>query len=471
MQVLRRGLGALLVLGLVVPSSPVLARECERKTPIRYIGICAHPHGPAHDEWTYDFSGNPVLGPAARQLVTCHDVLPLFVFDPRADLKNRAWIPIQFHDKAWTCEPPPPPKQKPAPPPAPAKKQDPPPKEKADGDEGGGGKGGGGGGGGGDDSDSIEKRVEKHRIRRESPPDRESTPQDPRSKDMVLPKEGVLSKEGVLPPRDEVHPPKCVDESCTLVDRGGALPEHAFRSGAPVMSVGSCRQTEGGCKGDGTGKGKALTPLERMVRELAIASAMLNGEFNHDLARKDGKRFGIIGGDDEDGVDNAIVQAAAAITQVASAVLVGQAEKFAKKLEEACAKKAPLILQGAEEISAETAELLAKKYGVDIAAALEQNGAIGAYDVMKKFTDGLGGAYQAHHLLEKAMGGELRLTAKQLDKIPSVILTEAQHKEITKLLNAKRPARKTREALWQMYEEVYEPFPHWLKAIKPYFGR
>jgi hypothetical protein len=70
---------ALLVLGLVFPATRAFGQECKRKTPIRYIGICAHPHGPAHNEWTYDFSGNPVLGPAARQLVACHDVMPLSV--------------------------------------------------------------------------------------------------------------------------------------------------------------------------------------------------------------------------------------------------------------------------------------------------------------------------------------------------------------------------------------------------------
>ncbi|HVK69103.1 MAG TPA: hypothetical protein VM694_31815 [Polyangium sp.] len=236
---------ALLVLGVVSRSAAAFAQECKRKTPILYIGICAHPHGPAHNEWTYDFSGHPVFGPAARQLVACHDVLPLFVFDPRADLKNRGLMPIAFHDKALACEPPPPPKPKPAPPPAPAKEQEPPPKEKADDEGGGEGKGGGGKGGGSggeDDPRSIEKRVEKYRIRSESPPDEPRRPKNNvhgvLSNEPQLPSStGILSEEGVLPSRDEVHPRKCVDEHCTLVDRGGALPEYAFRQGAPVMSV------------------------------------------------------------------------------------------------------------------------------------------------------------------------------------------------------------------------------------------
>ncbi|TKD06496.1 hypothetical protein E8A74_20005 [Polyangium fumosum] len=98
-----------------------------------------------------------------------------------------------------------------------------------------------------------------------------------------------MSDERQLPSRDEVHPPKCVDPQCTLVDRGGALPELQHGQGRPLVSAVRCQDTKQGCngKGDGTGKGKALTPMERMVRELAIASAMLNGEFNH--ARRKGR--------------------------------------------------------------------------------------------------------------------------------------------------------------------------------------
>ena len=302
-----------------------------------------------------------------------------------------------------------------------------------------------------DAPESVEKRVEEHRAsaQKEEPPKV--------SRESILPREGVLRQESVLPKREEVHPRKCVDAECSHVDRGGALPELEHRQGRPLVSVVPCEQVKEGCngKGEGTGKHKALTPMERMVRELAIASAMLNGEFNHDLARKDGKRFGIVGGDNEDGVDNAIVQAAAAITQIASGVLIGQAETFAKKLEEACAKKAPILLQGAEELSKETAELLAKQYGRAIAEALEQNGAIGPYKTMREFTRGLEGDFQAHHILEKAMAGKWGLT-KELDNIPSVILTKTEHERITTLLNeARKRLPNTKKGLWKAYEEVY----------------
>ncbi|MDC0745693.1 hypothetical protein [Polyangium mundeleinium] len=82
------------------------------------------------------------------------------------------------------------------------------------------------------------------------------------------PPEGVLSNEpllpstSTLPKRDEVHPPKCVDAQCTMVDRGGALPKLQHRQGRPLVSAVPCEQTKDGCQGKGNGKGKPKTRLE-----------------------------------------------------------------------------------------------------------------------------------------------------------------------------------------------------------------
>ena len=319
-----------------------------------------------------------------------------------------------------------------------------------------------------------EQRDEQRNV---IPPGAKKMPERPPTSPRASPPppEGVLSNEpllpstSTLPKRDEVHPPKCVDEQCTMVNRGGTLPELQHRQGRPLVSAVPCEQTKDGCQSQGNGKGKPKTRLEEIALELAIASAIANGEMNADLSRKDGKSFGVIGGTNEDGVDNPIVQAAVATATIASGVLLGQADKFVKKLEEACAKKAPLLLQGTEELSKETAEFLAQRYGADIAHALEQNGAIGAYEVMSKFTKDLGGSYQAHHILEKAMAEKLGL--KNFDKLPAVILTEAEHKRITRWLNRQRPPKVNTDELWKLYEEVYEAYPHWLAAIKPYLGK
>ncbi|MDI1434410.1 hypothetical protein [Polyangium sorediatum] len=449
---LRRVFAWCLLPILLVLCAPSVARALTFR-------VCVKPPNvpPGVNQWAYDLGAATVWTTKSQveftQKAEGHAV---YIYDPYVGPESVRLLPIPYNK--LKC-PPPPPRPEPAKVPAEEKKAAAPAKASE-----------------GSKPPPVQKDEQANAIPSGAKKMPERPPTSPRPS--PPPPEGVLSNEpllpstSTLPKRDEVHPPKCVDEQCTLVDRGGALPELQHRQGRPLVSAVPCAQTKDGCtgKGDGAGKNKALTPIERMVRELTIASAMLNGEFNHDLSRKDGKRFGIIGGDNEDGVDNAIVQAAAAITQIASGVLIGQAETFAKKLEEACAKKAPLILQGAEELSKETAELLAKQYGVDIAVGLEQNGAIGAYEVMRKFTENLGGSYQAHHILEVAMADKLRF-AKNLDKLPAVILTEAKHKEITRLLNQVRPPVINRKTVWKLYEDVYKDYPHWLEAIKPYFGK
>jgi len=151
-------------------------------------------------------------------------------------------------------------------------------------------------------------------------------------------------------------------------------------------------------------------------------------------------------------------------------VVVGQAQKFAKKLEEACAKKTPLILQGAEELTEDSAKLLAEQYGRAIADAMAQNQTIGPYNVMSQFTKRLGGDFQAHHILEVNQAIALELTT-ELDNIPSVILTRAKHDEFNALFRAFRGKIKSRAALWDLYAAAYKDYPHWLEAIKPYFGK
>ncbi|TKD10300.1 hypothetical protein [Polyangium fumosum] len=417
--------------------------------------VCVIPPDvpPGVNQWSYELGSASVWTTRDRaQFTQRAQGHAIYIYDPYAAPKSVRLLPIPYNK--LKC-PPPPPRPEPAKVPAEEKKEAAPAKESE-----------------GPKTPPIQKDEQANVL----PPGVKKMPERPpeKPKSSPPPPEGVLSNEpllpsqGVLPKRDEVHPPKCVDEHCTLVDRGGALPELQHRQGRPLVSAVPCEQTKDGCQGKGNGKGKPKTRLEEIARELAIASAIANGEMNADLSRKDGKQFGVIGGTNEDGVDNPIVQAAVATAAIASGVVLGQADKFVKKLEEACAKKAPLLLQGTEELSKETAEFLAKQYGADIAAALEQNGAIGAYEVMKKFTDNLGGSYQAHHLLEKAMAGRWGLT-KELDKIPSVILTEAKHKNITKKLKELTPSARDLKELWKHYQDAYVDNPHWLDAIKPYF--
>src|SRR5215468_1710627 len=99
-----------------------------------------------------------------------------------------------------------------------------------------------------------------------------------------------------------------------------------------------------------------------------------------------------------------------------------------------CIKKgSPLWLKGTGRLTDETVEKLLQTYPKpgDIAHALQVNETIAEYRVMKKFTANLRGEYQAHHILEEAMAKDLKLGSRNTDKLPSVVLTKADHQKIT----------------------------------------
>ncbi|UQA54947.1 hypothetical protein [Polyangium aurulentum] len=50
-----------------------------------------------------------------------------------------------------------------------------------------------------------------------------------------------------------------------------------------------------------------------------------------------------------------------------------------------------------------------------------------------------------------------------------MILTKAQHEEITKTLAAETKTATSVEALWKGYKKASRDYPHWLAAIKSYF--
>ena len=93
---------------------------------------------------------------------------------------------------------------------------------------------------------------------------------------------------------------------------------------------------------------------------------------------------------------------------------------------------------------------------------------IGPYKVMKKFTEKLGGMFQAHHIFEKSKMINMGLDP---DVGPAVLLTDAEHKAITAKLAAatKSVEPKTPDELWKLYKDVYKDHPHWLSAIKHFF--
>jgi hypothetical protein len=241
--------------------------------------------------------------------------------------------------------------------------------------------------------------------------------------------------------------------------------------------------------GGRTQPAKKKTTAEEAAEQLAYTAAILNLQFNEDTKRPDGKPYGIVGGMNPNGPNDPCLQAMASAVMIATVVLSPAAEAFEKKLETALAKKTPLVMKEMEKVGLDVAEEVAKKLGpqlekasakvaagqgeelvrAHLADALEKNGAIGPYEVMKQFTDGLGGRWQAHHILEKKMARDLGLG--NADKVPSVILTEAEHKRITAILAKETKKVKNAKDLWVAYQRAYVDHPTWLAAIREYFDK
>ena len=147
-----------------------------------------------------------------------------------------------------------------------------------------------------------------------------------------------------------------------------------------------------------------------------------------------------------------------------------------RKIQQAVKAGQRLLLKDASKLAEDAAEKLVLdfvgRYGETkgrgfLVATLNQNGAIGPYSVMKKFTDNLAGKWQAHHILEVNMMKKFGLG--NADKAPSVILTQAEHKAVTARLKVETPQVETTQELWQAYQKAYADHPHWLEAIKSYF--
>jgi hypothetical protein len=212
------------------------------------------------------------------------------------------------------------------------------------------------------------------------------------------------------------------------------------------------------------------TKADEIGQEMALAAAIATMQMNEDLKRPDGKKNGIVGGKNPDGIDHPAAQIAAA-SVVLIATIGSQSETFKKTLEEAIEKRAPFLIRTIDDLSEEAAKALAKEYGPAIADALNKVGGIGPYKVWKKFTECYGGHWQAHHLVEDQMFKRFRQLRKisPADEAPSVILTEAQHKAITKKLGTLTTNAQDLKGLWNAYKKAYAEHPEWLDAIRSYF--
>lgn len=460
----RTILGVGLALWPLLASPPVSAEAKQRQT----FGMCAHPHGATVNEWSYQYNSlSLVTGIELQGALEAHPELARFFYDPNGPVDNLRLVPLHYPNRPTKCEPKPPPKNPPPPSPPPKEEDEDPPAKERKGNGNGSGKTGNGKGGGGDgDAPPSEKtgdgrppgvkdfvgekpltEEEKHFLRKQKL--REACLRDPNDCDdpllvgepllkqeNLLPYEGVLKQERLLPTPEEMR----------------------------AQAERRCKEPGKECK-DGDGK----TPKKDSLDELAILAAILNGQMNEDLKRADGKDHGIIGGQDPDGFDNPVAQVLTSVVSIAAAIHT-QARAFVNKLRDAAARKTAFVIKP-DELSEEAAEFLAStNQAFAITDTMHKLGVIGPYRVMQKFTAKLGGAYQAHHILEKA---KLRFLKGKLDPdlIPSVILTDAEHKAITDELAIHTKGATTLKELWAGYQKAYANRPEWLKAIEQYFKK
>lgn len=281
----------------------------------------------------------------------------------------------------------------------------------------------------------------------------------------VLP--SVASGHGVLPIAG-------LDGKATVLPMAGARPQ-APPSDSPVTEEPKSPTTEATGDGTKTGNGVEKTAYEKWCEQVGLLGGVANLQLNEDIKRPDGSKYGIPGGHNPNGIKSPTAQAVAGTVMVAAAVI--SAGGFDKKLYDALRKGTPFFIRGGGKAAEQAAEKLVQdaiaKYGVhgaeDLAAALAKNGVIGEYSVMAKFTQGLGARWQAHHILEESVARNFQMGATE--RMPSVILSEAEHKLITaKLRAAGTQQAKTMAKLWAAYEKAYANYPTWLALMKPYFG-
>ena len=95
------------------------------------------------------------------------------------------------------------------------------------------------------------------------------------------------------------------------------------------------------------------------------------------------------------------------------------------------------------------------------------NRKIAPYKDLRKYTRGLKGAYQAHHLLEVRHQKNWHWLKSVINSTPSVLLSRAEHEKITRSLRKKMPYKVifTQEDVLSAIKEVYADHPEWIEAV------
>ena len=152
-------------------------------------------------------------------------------------------------------------------------------------------------------------------------------------------------------------------------------------------------------------------------------------------------------------------------------------KKFIDSIVQASKKGQRVVIEKADQAALSLADDLIQQHGrYEMAKGLEEMQTVMPYVLGEKFTQGLGNKFQAHKIFEKqALEKWKELTGRtDIEKLPSIILTEAEHKKITNALaqawkkhGPKTGEKATVEQLRAIYNEAYKTkYPHWLEIIE-----
>jgi hypothetical protein len=218
------------------------------------------------------------------------------------------------------------------------------------------------------------------------------------------------------------------------------------------------------------GKGPPLTTWEDFLRQLSLAGSLASGDASGKTDHAQGNRYGATTGQNVGGFSFPPLQAGYALLQILSATGTN-AKSFVDDIIQNAKRGQRSLIKEADEKMLKVADELIGSHGrYEMAHGLQEMGTIMPYELGGKFTEKLGGKFQAHKIFEKR--AFKRFNMEGVDKAPCVILTDTKHKEIsTKLAAAWKgnETNMTKEQLRKIYQDVYKDFPHWLEAIEPYF--
>jgi hypothetical protein len=216
------------------------------------------------------------------------------------------------------------------------------------------------------------------------------------------------------------------------------------------------------------GQGPPLSTFEAISRNLAIAGALSQMDTSGDPKDPKGSRHGIPGGKNVGGFSFPLLQAGVATLQILTSVGLSP-KKFIDDIVQFAKRGQRTLIKEADAKVMQVADELIKNAGqYEMAKGLQEMQTIMPFELGQKFTANLGGKFQAHKIFEKR-ALKLLNGREDFEKLPSVILTEAEHKEISVALEAAwrevKPQNMTKAKLREIYQDVYKKHPEWLEAI------